>query len=148
MSLCLQLGRFSLSIFSFSERIFNWHKRFFKFGSIPALPKLIIFGFIFFLQKDMFMKHWLIFEKILQNWLMLIFYHFWNFCIKLCVCFVFSVKLNDKFIMQWKKEFNSIKKDKILMEEPRKWQDKKFTLPFISRRIKDIITWLLWNVMV
>ena len=26
-----------------------------------------------------------------------------------CVCFVFSVKLNDKFIMQRKKEFDSIK---------------------------------------
>ena len=51
MSLYLQLGRFSLSIFSFSERLFNWHKRFFRFRSMPALPKLIIFWFIFLLQN-------------------------------------------------------------------------------------------------
>ena len=51
ISLYLQLGRFSLSIFSFSERLFNWHKRFFRFGSVPALPMLILFGFIFLLQN-------------------------------------------------------------------------------------------------
>ena len=51
MSLYLQLGRFSLLIFSFLERLFNWHKRFFWFGLMPALPKLILFGFIFLLQN-------------------------------------------------------------------------------------------------
>ena len=51
MFLYLQLDRFSLSIFSFSERLFSWHKRFFRFGWMPALPKLILFGFIFLLQN-------------------------------------------------------------------------------------------------
>ena len=31
-----------------------------------------------FVCKDMFIKHWQFFKKILQNWLMLIFYHFYN----------------------------------------------------------------------
>ena len=30
------------------------------------------------LFKDMFIKHWQFFKNILQNWLMLIFYHFYN----------------------------------------------------------------------
>ena len=52
-SLYLELIRFSLSIFSFSERLFNWHEneRFFRFGSMPALPKLILFPFISLLQN-------------------------------------------------------------------------------------------------
>ena len=50
-NLYLQLGKLSLSIFSFSERLFNWHKRFSRLGSMPALPKLILFGFIFLLQN-------------------------------------------------------------------------------------------------
>ena len=52
MYLYLQLGKFSLSLFSFSERFFNWYKRFFRFGSMPALLKLISFGFFFLLQND------------------------------------------------------------------------------------------------
>ena len=96
------------------------------------------------LLLDMFMKHWLIFEKILQNWLMLIFYHFWNFCIKLCLL---CVKLNDKFTMQWKKKFNSTKTKQNIDGRTKK-KDKKLTLPFISKRIKGLITWLLWKVMV
>ena len=51
VSCILQLGMFSLSFFSFSERLFNWDKRFVRFGSIPTLPKLILFGFIFLLYS-------------------------------------------------------------------------------------------------